>query len=66
MIFSHHKNPVNEGPLRHRCCTLKARGMYIEHICTTQQLLLHLPALPKLVFSTQGFPNVLHISIFLY
>lgn len=66
MTFNRHKNPVNQGPLRHMYCTLKTRAMYIEHARTMQQFLLDLAALPESVLSTQFFPNVLYISIFLY
>lgn len=66
MILNHHKNTVNQDSLRHMYCTLKTRAMYIEHACPMQQFLLDLAVLPERVLSTNFFPNVLYIYIFLY
>lgn len=66
MIFSHHKNPVNQESLRHLYCTLKTRAMYIENACKMQNYLLDLAVFPETALSTKFSPNVLHIYIFLY
>lgn len=65
-IFSCLKNPVNQGPLGHKYCTLKSRAVYTDLACTKQQLLLDMAVLPEAVLSTQFFPNVLYMYNFFY